>query len=243
MTPARSVHVFDDSDALSRAAADEIEREAIDATAARLQFMFVLSGGSTPGRLFEHLAAHRRDRIPWRDTEIFWADERFVPPDHLDSNFAMAEAKLLTHVPIPPSHIHRIPTESTSPTTSALEYETTLHGCFPDADSPAFDVVLLGLGEDGHTASLFPGQGSDGDKWVESVTGPPYRPPRERITLTLRALNGAETVIFLVTGKEKHRALRAMLDDPDGHPDVPATHIRPRGKTLWLVDREAYDGS
>ena len=242
MTSERTVHVFDDPDALSRAAADLIEREASAAVAARGRFTLVLSGGSTPGRLFHHLAADRRDSIPWRSAHLFWSDERFVPPDHPDSNFAMAQAKLLPHLRIPSSHIHRIPTELASHEAAAIEYEVTLRRCFPNDDAPSFDVVLLGLGGDGHTASLFPGLIPAGEHWVAAVTGPAYRPPPDRVTLTFNALNGARTIAFLVTGKEKHGALRAVLDEPELHPDLPAAHIRPRGNLAWLVDRQAYDG-
>lgn len=239
----RAIHVFDNPVVLSRAAAELFEEEAHSAAAARGRFTLVLSGGSTPRRLFERLAAHYRDRIPWKRTHVFWSDERYVPPDHPESNFALAESKLLPYVHVPPSQIHRIPTEFASHETSALEYEVTLRRQFPRDDAPSFDLVQLGLGGDGHTASLFPGLLPDGDRWVEAVVGPAYRPPPERITLTFKALNGARTVVFLVTGKEKHRALRAVLDEPDAHPNLPATRIRPSGGVVWLVDRPAYDGN
>ncbi len=233
------VHVFDDADLLSRAAADLLEREALAAVDARGRFSLVLSGGSTPRRLFTLLAEDYRSRIPWQDTHVYWSDERFVPPDHPDSNVGSATESLLSHVQIPPAQIHRILTDLASPAAAATAYEALLRRHFP-GDAPTFDLVLLGMGPDGHTASLFPGRSLASDHWVEAVTGPEYRPPRERITLSLKAINGARTIAFLVTGKEKHGALRAVIDAPESHPDLPAAHIRPRGRVEWFVDRQAH---
>lgn len=237
-----NLHVFDDSLELSRSAARLIENAAQCAVRERGRFTLVLSGGTTPRRLFEHVARHQNRDLPWQRTHLFWSDERFVPPDHPHSNFALAEATLLPHLHIPPTQIHRVPTERASHESSAIDYEVVLRNCFPHRDTPAFDLVLLGLGADGHTASLFPGFVPDPDRWVQPVTGPPDRPPIHRITMTYTALNGARTVAFLVTGVEKHAALRAVIDSPDSHPEFPAAHIQPQERLEWFVDRAAYEG-
>lgn len=232
------VKVFETLSELSRAAAELVENVARQSAAAHGRFNLVLSGGSTPRPLFKLLARDYKDAIPWRKTHVFWSDERYVAPDHLDSNFAAAESDLLQHVPILPAQVHRVPTDFRSPASAAIEYGVKLHSLFPDADAPEFDLALLGLGADGHTASLFPGASLDGNRWVAAVVGPDYHSPRNRITLTPTALNGTRIAAFLVSGEEKYHALQRVLGSGDAN--LPAAAIHPREKLIWLVDRPAF---
>lgn len=235
------VLVFETLDELSRAAADLVLKVARESVTTRGRFNLVLSGGSTPRPLFRLLARDYREAVPWRKTHVFWSDERYVAPDHFQSNFAGAEADLLQHVPILPGQIHRIPTHFHSPATAAIEYDVKLHSLFPSGDAPDFDLALLGLGADGHTASLFPGDSLDHDRWVASVVSPAAHPPRDRITLTPRALNGARIAAFLVSGPEKHRAIQSVFAS-DGSL-LPAAVIQPREDLIWMVDQSAHDGA
>jgi 6-phosphogluconolactonase len=225
---------------LALAAARRIAAWANAAVAARGAFTFVLSGGRTPVLLYTYLAAPPfRERVPWPQAHIFWGDERCVPPEHPDSNYRLARHTLLDHVPVPPAQVHRIPGER-PPEEAATAYETTLRQCFPGEPAPRFDLVLLGLGDDGHTASLFPGTSSSWrrDRWVVALDGGPSR--SWRVSLTPWAVNGARNVLFLVSGKAKAHALKQVLQarlDPDA---FPAQAICPEdGDLLWLVDAEA----
>ena len=240
MTGKDAVQVFESLSELSRAAAELIKKEALKSASARGRFNLVLSGGSTPRRLFKLLAREYRDSIPWRQTHVFWSDERYVAPDHLESNFAAAEADVLQHVPIPALQVHRIPTDFHSPESAAIEYDVKLHNLFPTGDAPGFDLALLGIGADGHTASIFPGSPMDSDRWVAAVVGPEHHPVRNRITLTPKALNGARVATFLVSGPEKHGVLQSLFAAKGEH--LPAAAIHPREQLIWLVDRAAHDG-
>jgi 6-phosphogluconolactonase len=203
-------------------------------------FAVSLSGGSTPQRLYECLAAPEIvARFPWNRTHWFWGDERFVPHNHRDSNFRMASEAFLSRVPVPSDNIHAVPTEGVSPEEAATAYETTLRG-FYGADKlaparPLFDVTLLGIGEDGHTASLFPGQPAlqETRRWVVAVIGAKSEP---RITLTYPALNSSRDVAFVVTGGEK-RPVVARAQAGDG--TIPAGVISPTGRLHWFTDRAA----
>jgi len=233
---------------LARTAAEEFSRRAEDAIHARKRCTVALSGGSTPRRLFALLADGRepfRDRIDWRAVHLFWGDERHVPPDHPESNFRMTRETLLDAVPIPAENIHRIRGEEPDAARAAALYEDELRAFF--SGSPRFDLVLLGLGPDAHTASLFPGTDAVRERerwvvapWVEKLAA-------FRITLTPAVLNRAATVIFLVQGEEKAGALRAVFEgEREGERDPdrwPAQVIRPEsGEVLWLVDRAAASG-
>jgi 6-phosphogluconolactonase len=210
------------------------------AQASDRDFAVCLSGGSTPRRLYERLATSAiASRFPWSRSHWFWGDERFVPPDHPDSNFRMALAAFLSRVPIPDGNIHAIPTEGLSPEQAAAAYETTLkryHGANTlSPDRPLFNVTLLGIGEDGHTASLFPGQPALQEKrrWAVAVIGAKSEP---RITLTYPALDSSREVAFLATGHEKRGAVtRARADDCT----IPAAMVRPVGRLHWFTDRAA----
>jgi 6-phosphogluconolactonase len=202
----------------------------------------VLSGGSTPRLLYELLADPRelfREQIAWDQTHFFFSDERHVPPDHPDSNYRMANEALFSHVPVPPLNIHRVVAENTDAEQAALNYEADLRKSFGEA-IPAFDLVLLGLGEDGHTASIFPGSPVLHETkrwvaapWVEKLNS-------YRITMTLPVLNHGQSVLFLVTGASKSEILRTVMNT-DRNPDLyPAQAISPTsGAVSWLVDEAA----
>ncbi len=206
---------------LALAAARYVEVWTNAAVAARGAFSLVLSGGRTPVLLYTLLAsAPFRDRIPWARAHLFWGDERCVPPEHPESNYGLARRTLLDHVPIPPEQVHRILGER-APEEAALAYEATLRHFFPGESEPRFDLVLLGLGEDGHTASLFPGTSAlwQRDRWTVALDGGPGR--GWRVSLTPGAINGARKVLFLVSGRTKARSLKQVLQahvDPDAFP-------------------------
>ena len=203
-------------------------------------FAVCLSGGSTPRRLYECLAAPDiASRFPWSRTHWFWGDERFVPHDHPDSNFRMARDAFLSRVPVPDDNIHAVPTEGLSPDQAASAYETMLtrfYGADTLApDRPLFDVTLLGIGEDGHTASLFPGQPTlqETRRWAVAVVG---AKAEARITLTYPVLDSSREVAFLVTGKEKRGVVaRAQAGDRT----LPAAVVHPVGLLHWFTDRAA----
>lgn len=203
-------------------------------------FAVSLSGGSTPRRLYECLAAPDiASRFPWRRTHWFWGDERFVPHDHRDSNYRMARDALLSRVPVPDGNIHAVPTEGLSPEEAASAYETTLkrfYGADKLApDRPLFDVTLLGIGEDGHTASLFPGQPTlqETKRWAVAVIG---AKAEARITLTYPVLDSSREVAFVVTGEKKRGVVaRAQAGDRT----LPAAVVHPVGRLHWFMDRTA----
>ena len=195
-----------------------------------------LSGGSTPKRLYQLLAMPDwRDRLPWERIHLFWGDERFVPPDHPDSNQGMVRQAMLDHVPIPPGNIHPVPTDGT-PESAAARYEEALRrfaGTRPG--EPLFDIQLLGLGPDGHTASLFPGNPAlqERQAWVLAVVG---AKPEPRITLTYPALNSSRVSAFLVAGEEKREILAGLRA---GDRALPAAGLGPMGPVTIFADRAA----
>ena len=203
------------------------------------RFAMALSGGSTPKRLFEILAEPAfRDRFPWERTHLFWGDERFVPPDSPDSNYRMARLALLDHAPIPPANIHPMPTSGDLPH-AAAEYQASLQAYYGreslDMERPLFDVMLLGLGENGHTASLFPGTASLDETlaWVTPVT---EGVPQPRLTLTYPAIACSRFVAFLVAGAGKATVVRRVLD---GDRSQPAARVSAAGELIWFVDEAA----
>ncbi len=198
-----------------------------------------LSGGETPRELYRLLGSTFRDQIPWERIHVFWGDERYVPQGHPDSNFTMARETLLNHVPCPVDHIHPMPTHFPSPEAAAQDYERTLRQHF-GADGPAFDLNFLGVGADGHTASIFPGSAAltDGLRWVVGAEAPAASP--RRLTLTLAALTRSANLYVLVAGRSKASAMKHVLSgSPDPH-SYPAAGLRRSKRTLiWWVDREA----
>jgi len=255
------IQSYSTPEALADAVARHIVDCAADAIAARGRFVIALSGGSTPKAAYSRLAA--RDTLAtddWRLIHILWADERCVPPDDPQSNYGMAKEALLDRVPIPSNHIHRIRGED-EPERAALEYERTVRSlldCHPErsakpAPSPvcsgqalsaaeglgmtdSLDLVLLGLGEDGHTASLFPGQSAvrETARWVVAVPG------SSRVTLTPVILNRARNVTFVVSGANKAQTLQRVVEGPFNPDILPAQAIRPgEGRLTWMVDEAA----
>jgi 6-phosphogluconolactonase len=228
---------FADPEALAHYAAQWLCNRAL---ASAGNFAVCLSGGSTPRRLYEILAEPAMtSQLPWSRCHWFFGDERFVPHDHPDSNFRMARKALFAHAPIPPENIHPIPTEGLSPQDAALAYEVTLKRYYGanaiDPGRPLFDVTLLGLGEDGHTASLFPGDPAldDDQHWVAAVIG---AKAEARITLTYQALDSSAEAAFLATGQSKREILGRICA---GDPGSPAARVRPTGRLHWFVDRAA----
>lgn len=235
-TPQANRVVLADANALARHAAEFLLAEA-DRTTGR--FTLSLSGGATPKLLFEVLAgAEFRDRMPWERTHLFWGDERFVAPDDSDSNYRMAREALLDHVPVPPANVHPMPTDGT-PEDAAARYDGLLRTYYGreslDPARPLFDVTLLGLGEDGHTASLFPGTPALAESlaWVVPVT---EGVPQPRLTLTYPALASSGTVAFLVSGESKRAVLGRIWA---GDRTQPATLVHAVGQTRWFVDAAA----
>jgi 6-phosphogluconolactonase len=237
------VEIHRSAEELMAAAADAFVGSARAAIDARGQFAVALSGGSTPKALFRLLAAPpRRDRIDWTRVHAFWGDERCVPPEAPESNYRMARETLLDPVGLPPPNVHRIRGED-EPEVAARSYESLLRGFF-GADGPTrrLDLILLGLGDDCHTASLFPGTAavSETAKWVVAHRVPAV--PPDRITLTPPILNAAAEVAFLVAGAGKAAALHRVLDGPHRPLEAPAQAIAPVAGTLrWLVDAAAAE--
>ena len=235
----REIRIFPDIPAVAAAAADEFVRIAPKTVA--------LAGGSTPRALY-HLLAARTD-IAWDQIQFFWGDERHVPPDDPDSNYRMARESLLAHVPVPEANIHRVHAENPHAEGAAADYAAELQRVFQPAPGqfPRFDLVLLGMGPDGHTASLFPGTTALQERekwvvapWVEKMHG-------YRITMTFPVLNNAANIIFMAGGMEKAEVLKPVLEEsaPGSGPDsgavtFPSQNIRPvNGRLIWMVDQAA----
>jgi 6-phosphogluconolactonase len=233
------LRVFADEEALSRAAAELLADQAALAVARRGRCTVLLAGGSTPRRTYERLAtAPLRDRIPWAQIHWFWGDERCLPEGDPNRNESMARTALLDHVPVRPEFLHPIRCDG-APAQAAAAYAAELEAFF-GADPPCFDLVLLGMGTDGHTASLLPGSSSLDEQvqWT-AVTRRPEE-PFGRVTLTAPLLNQAALVVILVTGRNKAGVLRAAFEENDRQPLLPVQLIRPlNGALHWLVDREA----
>jgi 6-phosphogluconolactonase len=229
-----------DPEALAARAADLVLSIAQAGTG---RVAIALSGGSTPRRLYQLLAAPpRRDGFPWARVHWFWGDERFVPPDDPASNYRMAREAMLSHAPAPADHVHPMPTVGLSPDAAAAAYERTLAAFYGAAtlapDRPLFDLVLLGLGTNGHTASLFPGMPvlEERRHWVGTMHDPAAG---TRLTLTYPALESSREVVFLVAGADKKAVLQKVLA---GDPAQPAARLHPQGTLRFLADRAATEG-
>lgn len=238
----RKLRVFPDAAALARGAAEELRRRATSAVAVTGRFTVALSGGSTPRLLYRELAGDTGRDLPWDRTHIFWGDERTVPPEHPDSNYGEAWRELLGKVPIPPSNIHRMRGEDPDPARAAADYDGELRRAFRlgPAERPRIDVVLLGMGADGHTASLFPGSLAldTTDRLVASTFAPGLG--ARRLTLTLPVVNAAACVLFLVSGPDKAETLARVLEGPSLPRELPAQAVLPASDDLlWLVDAAA----
>lgn len=241
------LEVLPTSDALMHAAAELWVAAAASAIGASGRFAVALSGGATPQRLYRLLATHPyASGVDWSRVHAFWGDERGVPPDDPASNYRMAHEALLAAVPIPAENVHRIRGED-EPAAAAAAYERDLRETFATPDGPPrlspgsrFDLVLLGLGEDGHTASLFPGAAAlrEPARWVRAVH--PAAVPTARVTLTPAVINAAAEVVFLVSGGAKAATLRRVREGPYQLDALPAQIIAPRaGRLRWLVDADA----
>lgn len=248
-TPARGsrgsrLRIFADAEGVAVAAAADFVALARQAATARGRFTVALSGGSTPGRLYQLLAeSPYREQVAWERVEFFWGDERPVPPDHPDSNYRLAAEALLGTLDVPSGRIHRIPAEGADLDAAARAYQAEIAGALgvsAEAPAPALDLVLLGMGADGHTASLFPYSRALGERrrWVLAHFVASLG--AERITLTPAILNRAREVRILVVGTDKAKTLRAVLDEPRDPERFPVQLIQPdAGRALWLVDRAA----
>jgi len=237
MTPAPIVEVAGDAETLASRVAGFIAARA----SASERLGLCLSGGSTPERAYE-LLADLGASLDWRKVHLFWGDERFVPADHRDSNFRMAREALIDHVPIPSAQVHPIPTNSGSPEEAAGRYEETLQdfygGKMLDPERPMFAMTLLGLGEDGHTASLFPGTKAldERDAWATSIVGVK---PEPRISLTYPALQSSRVILFVVSGAKKRDILARVLANDMM---LPAARLATRGTIRVFADRAAIAG-
>lgn len=233
------IQVHDDRDQLNAVAAELLVQSVADALERRPRAAIALSGGSTPRRLYAALGRRPwRERIDWPRLHVFVVDERFVPPDDDESNERMIRETLLASSPLASSNFHPVPFMPGLPAESARAYEGALRAFFGVAERPAFDFVLLGMGPDGHTASLFPGTDAVNikDRLVAATVNPAAQ--SQRISLTLPVLNAARTATFLVSGGDKGEAVRAVVDERALA--LPASHVNPEdGRLIWLLDAAA----
>lgn len=234
-----TMEILDDPVALARRVAAWMT---VAATAASRTCRISLSGGSTPRRLYETLSGGEfRERFPWSKASWYWGDERFVPYDHPESNYRMAREAMLARVPVPATSIHPVPVDG-SPEDAAHRYEQLLQQDYGattfDPARPLFEIMLLGLGPDGHTASLIPGEPvlEERVRWVAAVA---HGRPETRITLTYPALESSRQIAFLVSGEEKAAIIGAIAA---GGSHVPAARLKPAGTLTWFVDRAAAAG-
>lgn len=242
MIHSAQIRVLSTPQELFSAAAEEVVRSANEAINQRGRFSIALSGGSTPRSLFNLLAINARNTLQWDKMFFFWGDERHVPPTDLDSNYRMANEAMLSKVPVPLGNIFRFPTENPDAAAAADAYEKTLRKFFQlgPHEIPKFDLILLGMGPDGHTASLFPGTDALHEKtrlaianWVEKLK-------TFRLSLTLPVLNAGRCVVFLVSGTDKASVLHSVLEENVPGDQYPAKLVQPKeGTLIWLVDRGA----
>jgi 6-phosphogluconolactonase len=235
-------------DALNQALAERFARLTMEAIRARGRCFVALSGGATPRGVYQLLATEPyRSRVLWDQIDVFWGDERHVPPDHADSNYGMTAETLLSKVPVSPKKIHRVHAEIPDANLAAHEYDAEIRAAFGGSENmPRFDLNLLGLGADGHTASLFPGTLALDERrqlcvanWVEKLGA-------YRITMTLPLINASRVIVFMVSGAEKARIVREVLQGAEAAPaarhapPLPASLVRPvDGELWWMLDRAA----
>jgi 6-phosphogluconolactonase len=233
------IRIFKDLNSLSHKAADLFTGLSTEAIKERGRALIVISGGNSPLQLFKLLADEPfKSQIEWELVHIFWADERCVPPDDPESNYGQARRVFLDQLPILSENVHRV-SSHLDPVEASLEYARTLKEfAKPPLEWPHFDLVCLGMGKDGHTASLFPGSEVDGKTPTLAVTARYQDRPANRVTLTPKVINSARTVIFLVSGENKAETLARVLDDEHYKPDLyPAQRIHPtEGTLIWMID-------
>jgi 6-phosphogluconolactonase len=238
------IETFPDAETLCRFAADALAQQAAQTVEAWGRFTLVLSGGSTPRRLYQILAQEPyRGGVPWDKVQFFWGDERCVPPDHADSNYGMAWKEWLKDMKLPPAHIHRLEADRTDLDVAACDYQKDIGaalGVWPFEPPPALDLVFLGMGPDGHTASLFPQTEAlkPTVHWVMPNYVPKFK--ANRLTLTPTLLNQAKTIYFLVAGPDKAAVLKEVLEGPRDPERLPSQLIQPeKGNLVWLLDEAA----
>jgi 6-phosphogluconolactonase len=237
----REIIVLDSAEEAYVRAAEEITHVAGEAICTHAEFLFCLAGGSTPEKVYELMATRFRLSIDWKEVQFFFGDERCVPPDDAASNFAMANRTMLSKLELRPAQIHRIRGEN-PPERAAELYEQELRQCFglADGEFPRFDLILLGLGENRHTASLFPGGPAIHEHERLAVAVEVDDQHRSRVTLTPAVLNNAERVMFLVTGEGKAAAVKDVIEGGTSVEQAPARIVAPEdGVTLWILDRAA----
>lgn len=234
------IRIFKDLEELSHHAAELFSAEAGKAIRERDRFLVALNGGNTPIPLFKLLATDFRGSVQWSKVHVFWGDERLVPANDDGSSYGQAWDAFLRHVPIPETQVHRVQTELAS-AEAATEYSLTLKQfASPPRDWPRFDLIYLGMGDDGHTASLFPGSPLDVTGPVIPVTASYQDRPSERISMTPLVFNSARKIVFMATGAKKAATLAEVLSDRFNPELYPAQRIEPKdGKLIWLVDEDA----
>ena len=237
------VRVFPDLHKASQALAERLVEVARDVLAAKGSFALALSGGKTPRYLYTFLARECSSEISWERAHLFWSDERCVSQESNDSNFAMAYKALISEVPLPSQNIHRIPAEINPPEKAAGNYERMIRDFFKPEEEGSFlfDAMILGVGEDGHTASLFPENSALVEKshWVLAVNAPSSFSPQERITLTFPLINRSRSIFFLASGTKKREVVGEILKNPETARRLyPAAMIHPLGSVTWYIDRE-----
>lgn len=228
------VHIFNSAEDLAEFAAEHIVAVIREAIRQEGRASMALSGGTTPGRTYEKIAEISPGRVAWGRVHLFWGDERCVPPDDTRSNFRLAYRSLISRIPVPRGNVHRMRGELL-PQEGAQDYERELRAYFGNRSLPSFDLLLLGLGADGHTASLFPGspQISKASGWVTEAR----KGGVERLTLTLPVINESRSVLFIVTGPEKAKAVAGSVSSTEGTVALPASMVRPRlGSVSWFLD-------
>ncbi len=238
-----SIAIYPDTETLSQEAAQYVVRIAQESITAHRRFTIALSGGSTPKKLYGLLAEEPyRSQIDWTLVDIFWSDERCVPPNDAESNFLMAQQVLLSKIPIPANQIHRMPADLADRDAASYAYTLEMQQTIGSDGVPSFDLIQLGMGPEGHTASLFPHQPSlhEQQRLVMPVTVP--KPPPPRLTFTPRLLNAAFHVLFLVTGAEKQDAVKAVLEGEYQPDEYPAQIVQPaKGEVTWMLDTAAAE--
>lgn len=241
---AKEIQVLDSATQVAEAGALHFIRICRASIKARGMFSVVLSGGSTPKGMFTLLATDEyKNQVAWEKCHFFWGDERCVPPTHNDSNYKMALESLLAHIPTPANQIYRMKAENPDIDSAATDYQTKIASFFKidsPLDFPQFDLIYLGMGNDGHTASLFPGTKAltEKSRWVTPNFVPKFN--TNRMTFTYPLINNARNVIFLAAGKDKVPALKQVLQGPPAIDTYPSQGINPeKGSLLWLIDVDA----
>ncbi len=230
------VRIYNDPDKVARAFADFL----LELCQKEKEHNIALSGGSTPRLLFELLAGEYQKKLPWEKMKFYWGDERCVPPDHPESNYRMTKETLLDKVLIPEPNVHRVLGEA-EPAVEAIRYSNEISRFVPEVDDKAcFDLIILGMGSDGHTASIFPHEMNHLESRLTCDVATHPESGQKRITLTGPVINNARNVAFLVTGESKKEKADTILNDKPGADSYPAYHVKPRGSLYWFLDKAAF---